>query len=376
MRTGVAVAVLVLMFVAIDADCAQEASGPPRELDRVFTILQPPVSARIHCCRIFRLDEFGYVAVGSAQYLDGRSRGWVALLDSRGGRIWERQWSFGSPFSGLVGGVNAGKGLSYLVGHSGDGGRDGGTRSSAVVIKVDARGDTVWTRVLPFAADAQAEAVTIARNGTVIVSGWTRTHGTGKSLFVVALDPSGAVLWERILPQTDDIYGVRIYVTQSGDYLLGGSFGLLRLNATGAPLWQRPVGDVAAFLETRNGSVMTIASASGVVMFTELGPRGETSMERILEGTCFIVGAWTSVSGDIIIAERRCSEARRHWVSTFSRSGARQSSSRLDIPDNAVPLEVGPDRHTGVVGAGMFNQDGPDAPKGWFLRDSGVAVTK
>jgi hypothetical protein len=368
---------LILLFVAIGAGRAQEASAPSREAARVFEVLEPPRSARLACCRIVRLDDSGYIAVGSVQYLDGRSRGWAALLDSSCGRLWEKQWSFENPFSGLADGVSAGTGFAYLVGHSGHPEREGGPRSSAVVIKIDTRGNTVWTRMLPFSADARAEAVTIARDGTVVVAGQTRRQSsTTKSLFVVALDATGVVLWERVLLQADDIYGTRMYPTQSGGYLLGGSFGLLRLDAAGAVLWRRRAGDVAAFLETGDGRVVSIANTSGAALFAEFGPHGEATMEKTLEGTCFIIGGWMSIAGDITVAEQRCSEDRGHWISTLSRSGVRQSSSRVGIPDNANPLELGPDSGAGVVGAGMFQQDGAGALKAWFFRGSGVAVTK
>jgi hypothetical protein len=136
------VSAVVVLLCVILVCTAYKVSPQSVDAPSLLVILEPPATARILCCRVVLLGELGYLATGSRQYLDGRSRGWAVRLNLRGERVWEKQWYVGSSaLAGLTDVVSSGGGLAYLVGSVGLDQGVSGTLTVAAVLKIDAGGE-------------------------------------------------------------------------------------------------------------------------------------------------------------------------------------------------------------------------------------------
>jgi outer membrane protein assembly factor BamB len=109
---------------------------------------------------------------GSRQYLDGRSRGWAARLTSHGERLWEKQWSAsGSLAEGFTDVVTTDASSIYVVGSARPNQETSRTVTAAIVLRIDANGELIWSKSLVLGTDAHAQAVAASRDGTIIVAG-------------------------------------------------------------------------------------------------------------------------------------------------------------------------------------------------------------
>lgn len=118
----------------------------------------------------------------------------------------------------------------------------------AWLIKTDASGDTVWTRIWGGPVDDWASSVEQTADGGYIVAGYTESFGAGGTDFwLVKTDPDGDTLWTRtygglgweqaysVRQTADHGYVVVGYTTASG----GADIWLVRTDSLGDTLWTR-----------------------------------------------------------------------------------------------------------------------------------------
>src|SRR6185369_1561586 len=77
---------------------------------------------------------------------------------------------------------------------------NGGTliSSNAWLIKTDANGDTLWTRVYDGMDAEEGQSVQQTSDGGYILGGYTRSFGLGNDdAFLLKLDSAGAVVWGK-----------------------------------------------------------------------------------------------------------------------------------------------------------------------------------
>src|SRR5262249_53492005 len=127
--------------------------------------------------------------------------GFVAKYDASGNQAWVRQ--VGTSASEYFNDASTdGLGDVYLTGFSsGNLGLPTDT-GSALVMKVDGNGNTIWSRRLGAAGD-EANAISRDALGNVYVAGTTTFNSTGPNTemdaFVSKLDDAGSILWTRVI---------------------------------------------------------------------------------------------------------------------------------------------------------------------------------
>ena len=183
----------------------------------------------------------GYVITGyTTSFGAGNADIYVVKLGSSGDLEWSR----------TIGG--AGQDIGSSIHQTTDGGFIiGGMSASystgnpdAYVVKLDSSGDLEWSKTIGGAADDWCSSIRQTHDGGYVFTGATSSFGAGKSdVYVVKLDASGNLQWEKAIGGTDSDLGKSICQTLDGGYIITGntkSFGagyadvyVVRLNASG-----------------------------------------------------------------------------------------------------------------------------------------------
>ncbi len=217
----------------------------------------------------------GYVIAGSTESNDGDVTGnhggwdlWLIKTDGSGTILWQK--TLGGT-KGDGGGVNVHqtKDGGYIVAcssESNDGDVSGNHGSEDFwVIKLDASGKIIWQKSLGGSAWDEVHDIRQTTDGGYIVAGMTSSnngdvkgfHGD-VDLWVIKLDPNGAILWQKALGGLgfDEAFGIQ--QTKNGEYIVAGyamsnegdvtnnhgfnDLWIVMLKANGDIAWQRALG--------------------------------------------------------------------------------------------------------------------------------------
>lgn len=195
---------------------------------------------------------------------------WALKLDANGDTAWTKTYGGSNqdiPWTALQttdnGFIMAGSSSSLNGDVSGNhGGSDGW------IIKLAANGDTVWTKSLGGSGEETIFSVKqTTDNGYIVAAASTSLDGDvwgnhgANDVWIVKLNASGDTVWTRSLGGTEDDYGLDLVQTSDGGYLAGGvsnsnngdvaghygdnthsDIWLVKLDAAGAIQWQRSLG--------------------------------------------------------------------------------------------------------------------------------------
>jgi hypothetical protein len=192
----------------------------------------------------------GYIVVGStSSYGAGASDVYIVRLNASGDTLWTR----------VYGGINTDRAQSvqqttdggYIVG--GSTASLGAGNYDFYLLKTDALGDTVWTRTYGGTMPDMGESVQQTTDGGYIITGSTESFGAGiVDMYLVKTDGSGNLVWSRTYggDRADGAYEVQ--QTTDGGYILAGftlSFGagssdfyVVKTDASGDTVWTSTYG--------------------------------------------------------------------------------------------------------------------------------------
>ncbi len=173
---------------------------------------------------------------------------WVLRLDSNGNVKWQKTY----------GGSNWDLANAIAIAPNGDIIVTGWTESFGAgsadvwVLRLDENGNVKWQKTYGGKYNDWAKAVAVAENGDVIVAGYTSSFGDSGDVWVLRLDENGNVKWQKTYggKSLDEAYAVAI--APNGDVIVAGyteSFGaggydfwVLRLDGDGNVKWQKTYG--------------------------------------------------------------------------------------------------------------------------------------
>jgi len=126
--------------------------------------------------------------------------------------------------------------------------------SNVYLVRTDASGDTLWTRVYGGTGRDEGYSVQQTTDGGYVIAGYTNSFGTGNGdVYLVKTNASGDTLWTRTFGGTDYDEGASVQQTADGGYIVAGrtySFGagsddvyLIKTNAQGDTSWTRAYGE-------------------------------------------------------------------------------------------------------------------------------------
>jgi hypothetical protein len=220
----------------------------------------------------------GYWVVGFSESNDGdvsgnhgAADGWLARLDTNGTLSWQVCLG-GSAGEQLHAVASTQDGGAVLVGysHSSDGDLPMNLGQQDVwIVKVDASGTIAWQAVLGGSFSDEAQDVALTDDGGYIIAGYTKSSDgdvqgfhtsapLASDAWLVKLDASGNLVWQRALGGSGDDRAWAVQQTSDGGYIVGGdSFSndgdisgnhgsmdawVVKLTGAGVIEWQRALG--------------------------------------------------------------------------------------------------------------------------------------
>ncbi len=192
----------------------------------------------------------GYVIIGCTDSFGARDDDvWLIKTDASGDTMWTR--IFGGPAEDWGYSVTQTADGGYiLVSHT----RSFGAGEWDVwLIKTDASGDTMWTRTYGGANYDRAYSVAQTADGGYVITGHTKSYGAGGGdVWLIKTGASGDTLWTRTFGGTEDDYGNSVQQTTDGGYGIAGytgSFGagcwdvwFIKTDFSGDTMWTRTFG--------------------------------------------------------------------------------------------------------------------------------------
>jgi len=192
----------------------------------------------------------GAVAVGYT-YSSGapNSDVFAVKVDDNGNTLWTR--AYGSD------GMDYGCGVCETADHcfviAGYTMSFGAGREDLYLLKIDASGDTVWTRTYGGAGPDEGRAVCSTHDGYVVVAGSTDSYGQGENdLYLLKVDASGDTVWTRTFGSSRFDWGQSVCETQDSCYLVCGTSDsatleldiyLVKVDPDGNLLWENRYGE-------------------------------------------------------------------------------------------------------------------------------------
>lgn len=247
----------------------------------------------------------GYIFAGVNKSNSGNVNGnhglwdaWVVMVDNLGNLVWQKS----------LGGTNAEEAKSIVK--TTDGGYiiAGFTSSNDFdvsgnhgnrdywVVKLNSTGDIEWQKTLGGTGDDTANSIQQASDGGYIVAGHTNsTNGDvlsnigGSDFWIVKLNNSGTIQWQKTLGTTENDWFPYIIQTSDGGYItvgstmviVGGDFNcnIIKINANGILEWQRFIPSYNySYFDSKHEIIQTADGGYAVVGTTANGDTNSTSM--------------------------------------------------------------------------------------------------
>jgi hypothetical protein len=202
-------------------------------------------------------DDFGHTALAladgfllagyTASFGSGANDAYLVRTDAQGETLWTRvygsdadDWSFRA--------IPTADGGCAVVGYAIRSGR-----ADLTLLKVDDRGDSAWCRTYGGSSDDLGYGIELCPDSGFIIAGATFSYGTGRpNIYVIRTDALGDTLWTRTYGGAGEEYGFSVAVTRDSGFVIAGwttSFGarggdvyLIRTDSHGDTLWTRMYG--------------------------------------------------------------------------------------------------------------------------------------
>ncbi len=234
-----------------------------------WTLLYGPETGSVHtrAMGVDRLDG-GFIMAGYQLGISSLARAWLGHTNASGDLIWSRNYGgdrrdFLYDVAALDDGFVAVGSTRSFPEYSG--------YDDGWILRCDAAGDTLWTRIVGRNLHDKLLSVKTLPNGAIITVG--SSQRLMSDVMVALFDGQGNLLWERYFGGLDDDsfdaddFGCGVQPTRDGGFLvvgqgagsLSGDWGMwvLKLNYSGEILWQNwvtPISSQAnAVVETETG---------------------------------------------------------------------------------------------------------------------------
>jgi len=235
---------------------------------------------------IQQTNDGGYIVAGTSTSTDGDVTGnhgngdyWIVKLDSSGNIIWQKSLGgSGNDYAQSIqqtsdgGYIVAGTSTSNdgdVTGHHGAAGVPGVNGVSDYwIVKLDSSGNIIWQKSLGGSDDDIVTSIQQTTDGGYIVAGYswstdgdvTGNHGNG-DYWIVKLDSSGNIIWQKSLGGSGNDYASSIQQTTDGGYIVAGTswsndgdvtghhgaagvtdYWIVKLDSSGNIIWQKSLG--------------------------------------------------------------------------------------------------------------------------------------
>ena len=168
-------------------------------------------------CSLVKTSDGGFIALGQVE-----EKFYLIRTDSNGDSLWKRI------YDQIDGNMYA---YSDALKQTNDGGfivagciwTDEGWYSDYFLLKTDANGDTMWTKIYHCHHNEEAVSVQQTEDGGYIIVGTRGDINTNIGLiYLLKTDANGDISWER--PMLNHCTGHTVRQTDDGGYVIGGGF--------------------------------------------------------------------------------------------------------------------------------------------------------
>jgi len=168
-----------------------------------------------------------YIVTGSSKPTSsGRPDVYIQKLDAAGETVWTRTYG-GSYYDIGYGCASTSDGGCIVAGATSSFGT--GSQYDAYILRLTSSGDTLWTRRYGGSASEKAYSVVQTHDGGYIVVGETQSYGAGAyDIYTLGLFSTGDTLWTSTSGGTSSDRAYSIALTSDGGYAIAGytqSFG-------------------------------------------------------------------------------------------------------------------------------------------------------
>lgn len=185
----------------------------------------------------------GYTTSPPAQYFDG----FLLKLNASGDTTWSRRYG-----TALFEDFNSVKQLAdggYIAGGQGN---NGGNGLDQYLVRTNSSGDTTWTKRFGTLGTDNIEYIHPVADGFLLAGGTDGTGSDGNNGYIVKTDLSGVVVWTKVYGGSlaDDFH--EIEPTLDGNFILSGTTSssgpidpnmwMFKVDANGDSIWARTYG--------------------------------------------------------------------------------------------------------------------------------------
>jgi len=214
----------------------------------------------------------GFMVVGYRDGPTGWVKGnfWLLKIDTDGDTLWTKVYGgTGEDYGISIRPIPDGYIITGVNTYASAGGKD------LWLVKTDMDGDTLWTHVYGGALEDVGYGVNTTADGGFIVTGYRDGSGswTAGDLWLLKTDALGDTLWTKVYGDGGEDFGFDVFEVEDG-YIIGGQYGytgskdmwLVRTDTDGDTLWTKRYGGV--YDEAGLGMTLTDADEYVLVGYT------------------------------------------------------------------------------------------------------------
>jgi WD40 repeat protein len=301
---------------------------------------------------IIQTADGGYAVAGHTGSTDGdvsanhgNEDAWVVKLNSSGSIIWQKALG-GTMNDGAASIVQTSDGGYAIAGYtnSDDGDVSGLQGTESVwVVKLDASGSIQWQKCLGGSGDQYASTIVQTSDGGYAVAAYTTSndgdvsgnHGNG-DVWVVKLDDSGSIVWQKCFGGSGYDYPNSMIQTSDGGFAIAGE-----TNSND--------GDVTGYHGSGDGWVIKLDASGKLTWQIALGDSNSQESYSIVQTSDggYAMGGWTNSNdsaitgdvgnGDMWVVKLNASGGIL-WQKVFGSTGDEAAQSILQTPDGGYAI--------------------------------------
>lgn len=338
---------LLVLAAALAGGCAVVSSGQPIEPETAGIGWEQAFggAARDSGHAVEQTADGGYIVAGQT-FSFGDRPGSVYLVKTGpdGSLRWEKSFG-GSGRTGAHAVRQAADGGYIVTGQTWPG---GGGASDLYLLKVSAEGDLEWERAFGGAGNEGGQHVAVDAGGGFIACGWTESAGPGRAIYLVKVDASGRLEWERALGHGQWSVGQHVLPVADGFVVTGwtepgGGGGrnafLAKVDRAGNPQWEYACGEdddvIGQFTRQDEdgglimaGQVFSYATGTSSVYLVKVDSGGQKQWEKTVGGGDGYLGlsVHPSLDGGYLVLGQVISPAgyRSIALAAFEESGKKK----------------------------------------------------
>lgn len=199
---------------------------------------------------VLQTTDNGYIIIGTSRYYNSDINSiYLIRTNSNGDTLWTRVFGGEDHDSGTF--IQATSDMGYIISGSTNSFGAGGT--DVYLIKINATGDTLWTKTYGGTGTDYGHCVRQTTDLGYIIAGHTNSFGSGfNDIYLIKTNASGDTLWTKVFGGINYDWCKNVQQTSDEGYIIVGdtkSFGagdsdvyLIKTDASGDTLWTKTYG--------------------------------------------------------------------------------------------------------------------------------------